>query len=55
MKILVTGGAGFMGSEFTRQALEKGYEVIMVDALSYAVRLHGADIRKGSSVPYVAH
>ncbi len=36
MKILVTGGAGFMGSEFTRQALEKGYEVIMVDALSYA-------------------
>jgi len=36
MKILVTGGAGFMGSEFIRQALEKGYEVIMVDALSYA-------------------
>lgn len=26
-----------------------------LDALSYAVRLHGADIRKGSSVPYVAH
>jgi len=25
-----------MGSEFTRQALEKGYEVILVDALSYA-------------------
>lgn len=26
-----------------------------LDALSLAVRLHGADLRKGTSVPYVAH
>lgn len=26
-----------------------------LDALDYAVRLHGADFRKGTSVPYVAH
>ncbi|HYA43480.1 MAG TPA: HD domain-containing protein [Syntrophobacteraceae bacterium] len=26
-----------------------------LDALDYAVRLHGTDVRKGTSVPYVAH
>lgn len=26
-----------------------------LDALSYAVRLHGTDVRKGTPVPYVAH
>jgi dTDP-glucose 4,6-dehydratase len=36
MKILVTGGAGFIGSEFVRQAVERGYEVAVVDKLTYA-------------------
>ena len=35
-KILVTGGAGFIGSEFVRQAVKRGYAVSVVDALSYA-------------------
>jgi len=35
-KILVTGGAGFIGSEFVRQAVKKGYKVIIVDKLTYA-------------------
>lgn len=35
-KLLVTGGAGFIGSEFVRRALKRGYAVIVVDALSYA-------------------
>jgi (p)ppGpp synthase/HD superfamily hydrolase len=26
-----------------------------LDALSYAVQLHSADVRKGTSVPYIAH
>lgn len=26
-----------------------------LDALCYAVQLHGADVRKGTSVPYIAH
>lgn len=26
-----------------------------LDALSYAVELHGADVRKGTTIPYVAH
>jgi len=33
---LVTGGAGFIGSEFVRQAVGRGYAVSVVDALSYA-------------------
>ncbi len=36
MKILVTGGAGFIGSEFVKQAIEKKIETIVVDNLTYA-------------------
>ena len=35
-KILVTGGAGFIGSEFVRQAVKRGYGIIVVDKLTYA-------------------
>ncbi len=35
-KILVTGGAGFIGSEFVRQAVERGFTVTVIDKLSYA-------------------
>ena len=34
-KLLVTGGAGFIGSEFARQAVSHGCDVTVVD-LSYA-------------------
>ncbi|NWF75707.1 MAG: dTDP-glucose 4,6-dehydratase [Nitrospirae bacterium] len=36
MRILVTGGAGFIGSEFVRQGVRNGYEIIVIDKLSYA-------------------
>ncbi|HPZ07517.1 MAG TPA: dTDP-glucose 4,6-dehydratase [Candidatus Eremiobacteraeota bacterium] len=39
MRILVTGGAGFMGSEFIRQAIGKDYEIILLDKLTYAADL----------------
>lgn len=35
-KILVTGGAGFIGSAFVRQQIKKGYDIIVVDKLTYA-------------------
>ena len=39
MKILVTGGAGFIGSAVVRLAIAKGYSVVNVDALTYAACL----------------
>lgn len=35
-KILVTGGAGFIGSEFVRFAAQKNYKIIVLDKLTYA-------------------
>ena len=45
MKILVTGGAGFIGSNFVRRTLEDAYpglegaEVVVLDALTYSGNL----------------
>lgn len=39
MKILITGGAGFIGSAVVRLAVARGHEVINVDALTYAACL----------------
>jgi dTDP-glucose 4,6-dehydratase len=36
MRICVTGGAGFIGSEIVKQLLELGHEVIVLDLLTYA-------------------
>ncbi|AYV45928.1 dTDP-glucose 4,6-dehydratase [Caulobacter flavus] len=36
MKLLITGGAGFIGSTLVRTALNAGHSVINVDALTYA-------------------
>ncbi|MGR3708748.1 MAG: dTDP-glucose 4,6-dehydratase [Alterinioella nitratireducens] len=39
MKLLVTGGAGFIGSAVVRQAVARGHHVINLDALTYAACL----------------
>ncbi|MDB2337665.1 dTDP-glucose 4,6-dehydratase [Amylibacter sp.] len=39
MKILVTGGAGFIGSAVTRLAIGRGHTVVNLDALTYAACL----------------
>jgi dTDP-glucose 4,6-dehydratase len=44
--LLVTGGAGFIGSMFVRQAVERGQKVVVLDALTYAghkVNLEGVN------------
>ncbi len=38
MKLLVCGGAGFIGSSFVRLQLEAGREVVVLDKLTYAGR-----------------
>ena len=39
MKLLVTGGAGFIGSAVVRQAVARGHAVVNLDALTYAANL----------------
>jgi dTDP-glucose 4,6-dehydratase len=39
VKILVTGGAGFIGSAVVRLAVSRGHEVVNLDALTYAACL----------------
>ena len=39
MKILVTGGAGFIGSAVVRLAVSRGHSVVNLDALTYAACL----------------
>jgi dTDP-glucose 4,6-dehydratase len=39
MKLLVTGGAGFIGSAVVRSAIKAGHSVVNVDALTYAACL----------------
>ncbi|MCA8878638.1 MAG: dTDP-glucose 4,6-dehydratase [Rhodobacteraceae bacterium] len=64
MKILVTGGAGFIGSAVVRLAVSRGHAVVNLDALTYAACLDNvasvassplyafehADIRDGAAL-----
>lgn len=46
MRMLITGGAGFIGSNLARLALSKGHDVVVIDDLStgYRHNLDGLDI-----------
>lgn len=53
MKILVTGGAGFIGSAVVRQAIRDGHEVINLDALTYAACLDNvAEVSESSNYTF---
>lgn len=49
MKILVTGGAGFIGSAVVRQAIRDGHEIVNLDNLTYAANL--ANVAPVSNAP----
>ena len=38
--VIVTGGAGFIGSNFVRMLIHRGYEVLNIDKLTYAGNLN---------------
>lgn len=50
MKILVTGGAGFIGSAVVRLAVSRGHEVVNLDALTYAACLENVGSVSGSNL-----
>jgi UDP-glucose 4-epimerase len=47
MRVLITGGAGFIGSNLARAALAEGHEIVVLDDLStgYAANLDGLPVR----------
>ncbi len=52
MKILVTGGAGFIGSAVVRLAVARGHQVVNLDALTYAA--NPANVAEAADSPLYA-
>ena len=50
MKLLVTGGAGFIGSAVVRLAVSRGHQVVNLDALTYAACLDNVASVAGSNL-----
>ncbi|MFT5799652.1 MAG: dTDP-glucose 4,6-dehydratase [Candidatus Azotimanducaceae bacterium] len=55
MKILITGGAGFIGSAVVRQAVAAGHAVVNLDALTYAACLDNVASVSDSSLYTFEH
>jgi dTDP-glucose 4,6-dehydratase len=54
MKILITGGAGFIGSAVVRLAVSQGHDVVNLDALTYAACLDNvADVANSTHYAFV--
>ena len=55
MKLLVTGGAGFIGSAVVRLAVARGHQVVNLDALTYAACLDNVAAVAGSDLYTFEH
>ena len=55
MKLLVTGGAGFIGSAVVRHAIGAGVSVVNVDALTYAANIDSVKSISGSDLYHFEH
>jgi len=55
MKVLVTGGAGFIGSFLCEKILEKGYDVICLDNLSTGNKSNVEHLLKNSKFEFLEH
>jgi UDP-glucose 4-epimerase len=60
MKVLVTGGAGYIGSHTVRELIERGYDVVILDTLEMGnkraigdVKLYQANITDGAMLEYI--
>ncbi len=52
MKVLVTGGAGYIGSHFVKQLIENGYKTVVVDNLSrgHKEAIHPDSVHENASL-----
>ena len=53
VKVVVTGGAGFIGSHLSRALLEDGYSVIAIDSMNpyYDIRLKQTHLKQIQDLP----
>lgn len=52
MKILVTGGCGFIGSSVCRMAVERGHKIVNLDCLTYAANPKSVEMIKGENYAF---
>ena len=53
--LLVTGGAGFIGSNFVLEAVRRGHKVVNLDALTYAGNIDNLASLKGNPAHIFVH